>query len=116
MLFTLVLKADEIKTLFQSVDSMSFRTSLARNTYQGYFLTEEFLGLIVVPIAATLLVLYTTYYVKFPIFTALLCACRQEGEQCLESMVFQQEWWNDYWSRVLPAAIHQIDGLRAQGG
>lgn len=81
----------------------------------GYLMRKDVWGLIVLPIISTVVVLCHMHFVREPGTTALTCACLQEGQNCAESMLNQEGWWQQYWSHTLPAAIHQIEALRVQG-
>jgi len=81
----------------------------------GLMFRKDVWGLMFLPILSTVLVLHHMHFVREPANTALTCACLQEGQHCAESMVNQADWWQQYWSRTLPAAIHQIEALRSQG-
>lgn len=111
MLFALVEKetADEVS----DCKPFEFTTVLPTGkTWCGYFLKKECWGLFAVPIISVMIVLRHNYQIKEPMLTVLRCACTQEGAKCLDSIAYQAGWWEDYWGKVLPAAIHQIEALR----
>jgi hypothetical protein len=113
MLFAMVEKdvADEVR----GAKPLRFRTRLPTEGFLGYCLKKECWGLFLLPILSVCIVLYVNSRDKEPILKALMCACVQEGETCLDSMVYKGAWWSSYWSRVLPAAMHQIEALRIAG-
>jgi hypothetical protein len=80
----------------------------------GYTFKKEFWGLVIIPLAAIGAVLWNNHFVRQPIIEALTCTCLQQGDHCAESMVLQKDWWQQYWTHTLPAAIHQIEALRLQ--
>jgi len=116
MLFQLV-ETDVVNEM-QSAKKLGFITRLPTEGFLGYCLKKECWGLFLVPILSVCIVLYFNARDKEPVLTALRCACIQEGDTCLDSMQFQRDWWTNYWSHVLPAAMHQIQALRiaATGG
>jgi len=116
MLFQLV-ETDVVNEM-QSAKKLGFITRLPTEGFLGYCLKKECWGLFLVPILSVCIVLYFNARDKEPVLTALRCACIQEGDTCLDSMQFQRDWWTNYWSHVLPAAMHQIQALRiaAMGG
>lgn len=95
-----------------SCKPIKFETRLPTEGMFGYFLKKECWGLFLVPIMSVCLVLYFNYRDKEPVLTALKCACIQEGDQCIDSMKYQTDWWKNYWSHILPSAMHQIEALR----
>jgi len=110
MLFTLVEK--DVANEMLECKKLGFTTRLPTEGILGYCLKKECWGLFLVPILSVCIVLYFNARDKEPMLTALSCACNQEGDTCLDSMAYQQEWWSTYWNRVLPSAIHQIEALR----
>jgi len=111
------MEANEIKEEgFEDVETLKFETIIPpANTWIGYCFRKECWGLFVIPLVAVVVVLCNTYFVRMPQIEAMTCACLSEGEHCAESMVNQKEWWQHYWSHTLPAAIHQIEGMRLDG-
>jgi len=101
----------------EETERIAYRGVLPRDDGRiaGLMFRKDVWGLVVLPILSTVLVLHHMYFVREPSATALTCACLQEGQQCAESMINQADWWQQYWSRTLPAAIHQIEALRSQG-
>jgi len=110
MLFDL-LEQDTKKALDQCTP-LIFETRLPTTGMAGYALKKECWGLIAVPILSVIMVLIHNYQQKEPILTVLKCACTQEGSKCLDSTTYTGAWWTEYWSKTLPAAMHQIEALR----
>jgi len=113
MLFELVEK--DVKEQVQNCKPIEFVTRLPIEGWAGYCLKKECWGLFLVPILSVCLVLHFNFQQKQPLLTVLRCACTQEGDKCLDSMQYQAQWWKDYWGKVLPAAMHQIEALRIAG-
>lgn len=84
-------------------------------TWSAWFYMQHVWGLVLLPLLATSVVLWHQFFVRTPLITAMRCACLQDGTHCAESMVNQAAWWSHYWSRTLPAAMHQIEAMRLQG-
>jgi len=114
MLFELV--ENDVKDMIDQCKPLEFQTRLPTTGWAGYFLKKECWGLIAVPILSVCIVLYQNYQTKEPILTVLRCACTQEGAKCLDSSQYLAGWWEDYWGKTLPAAIHQIEALRIANG
>jgi len=110
MLFSLT--ESEVKNAMGQCRRMEYDTLLPTKGCLGYCLKKECWGLFLVPVVSIGIVLYYNYSVKEPVMTALGCACLQEGNDCMESMRYKEDWWMEYWSRTLPAAMHQIEALR----
>merc|ERR1719215_79929 len=110
-------EAHEIKEDgFEDVETLKFESIIPpASSWIGYCFRKECWGLFVIPAVAVVVVLWNTYFVRMPRIDAMTCACLSEGEHCAESMVNQREWWQHYWSHTLPAAIHQIEGMRLDG-
>lgn len=113
----LFMEASEIKKDgFEDVEPLKFETVVPPpDEWKGFCFTKECWGLFVIPLVAIVVVLWNTYAVRMPRIEAMTCACLSEGANCAESMVNQREWWQHYWSHILPAAIHQIEGMRLDG-
>jgi hypothetical protein len=94
---------------------LEFVTRLPTKGCAGYCLKKECWGLFLVPLLAISIVIWWTLQQREPILTVLRCACTQEGAKCLDSVQYQAQWWKEYWSKVLPAAVHQIEALRIAG-
>jgi len=113
----LFMETSEIKADgFEDVEPLKFETIVPKsNTWIGYCFTKECWGLFVLPLIAIVVVLWNVHGVRMARIEAMTCACLSEGEHCAESMVNQGEWWQHYWSHILPAAMHQIEGMRLDG-
>jgi len=48
-----------------------------------------------------------------PVYHALQCTCLKVGEPCREAQAFNYDFWYDYWSKVVPGVLTQIDGMKA---
>jgi len=114
MLFELV--ENDVKEMLDHCKPLEFQTRLPTSGWMGYLLKKECWGLIMVPILSVTIVLHQNYQSKEPILTVLRCACTQEGAKCLDSSQYLAGWWEDYWGKTLPAAIHQIEALRIADG
>jgi len=84
-------------------------------TWIGMMYSKEFWGLVILPVISIFVVMWNCHYVRVPLLEALTCTCTQTGPNCAESIQNQLPWWKNYWSQVLPSAVHQIEGLRLQG-
>jgi len=113
MLFELMEK--DVKDSMENSKPLEFVTKLPTQGWAGYCLKKECWGLFLVPALAIYIVLHYNYQQREPMLTVLRCACTQEGSKCMDSVQYQSGWWKDYWSKVLPAAMHQIEALRLQG-
>lgn len=113
MLFELI--EHEIREMMDNARAIEFVTRMPTEGWMGYCLKKECWGLFMVPLLAVCIVLNFTYTQKEPLLTVLRCACTQEGDKCMDSPVYQAEWWKDYWSKVLPSAVHQIEAMRLAG-
>jgi len=102
---------------FDDVEPVRFETSIPheKNTWTGWLFRKEFWGLFVLPVISVICVLWNAHFVRQPLMEALTCTCMQEGDNCAESMSHQEAWWKQYWTHILPAAMHQIEALRLQG-
>jgi len=113
MLYDLIEK--DVKDSMERAKPIEFVTKMPKEGCLGYCLKKECWGLFLVPILSICIVLRHSFQEQAPILTVLRCACTQEGEKCLDSSMYQAAWWKDYWSKVLPSAIHQIEALRLGG-
>lgn len=101
---------------FETVEQIEYISVIPEpSTMIGYFFSKECWALILIPCLSVFVVLYNASTVRGPLIEALTCTCLQQGPNCAESMVHQEAWWNHYWTRVLPNAMHQIEALRIQG-
>jgi hypothetical protein len=111
MLFALV--ENEVRDEVLNCKPLEFETRLPTgDSWAGYLLKKECWGLFAVPLISVIIVIHHNYQIKEPILTVLRCACTQEGSKCLDSIQYQEGWWEDYWAKTLPAAIHQIEAMR----
>jgi len=106
---------------FESAKRIEFHGYVPRDggtswfSFFGIAFRKDFWGLIVLPIIALCTVLNYAHYGRQPIIEAMTCSCVQQGEQCAESIDNQGVFWKEYWTRTLPAAIHQIEAMRLRG-
>jgi len=113
MLFDLLER--DTKTLMDNAKPIEWVTRIPQEGCLAYCLKKECWGLFLVPILAVCIVVRYTYFEREPMLTVLRCACTQEGEKCLDSANYQAAWWRNYWGKVLPSAIHQIEAMRLAG-
>jgi len=113
ILFTLIERKTDNE--MKKCNKLKFRTRLPTEGFAGYCLKKECWGLFLIPVMSVSIVLYFNFRDKEPVLEALRCACIQEGSKCLDSMKFQADWWQNYWSRILPSAMHHIEALRFAG-
>jgi len=113
MLFDLLDK--DTQNAIDNTKPVEWVTKMPTEGWLGYCLKKECWGLFLVPVVSVGLVLCYNYFEKEPILVVLRCACTQEGQKCLDSAVYQASWWEDYWGKTLPAAIHQIEAMRIAG-
>jgi len=113
MLFDLLEK--ETKDEMEKTKPIEWVTRMPTEGCAGYMLKKECWGLFFVPVLSIGIVISFTYMAKEPMLTVLRCACTQEGQKCLDSAVYQAPWWQDYWGKVLPSAMHQIEAMRIAG-
>jgi hypothetical protein len=62
---------------------------------------------------AVLFLLFYTRYTVLPVYDALQCTCASEGPNCREAHVFSSSFWDQYWSKDVPASINGIMALKA---
>lgn len=110
MLYGLMEK--DVKDKVNNSKPLEFETRLPTKGWRGYCLKKECWGLILVPLLSIAIVTWYNFRQREPILTALRCACTQEGDKCMDSVKYQEKWWKNYWSKVLPAAMHQIEAMR----
>lgn len=113
MLYAMVEKS--VTTELMSAKDLAFHGILPTEGCKGYMLKKECWGLFLVPLLSVFLVLYSNMRSKEPVLVALRCACLQEGQKCIDSMPYQAGWWQQYWTKILPAASHQLEALRWAG-
>jgi len=118
---TFILEIDSVlytlmdKKTTEEIDNckkLTFRTRLPSAGCLGYTLKKECWGLFLIPTLSVCIVLFCNQRDKMPVLEALNCACIQEGERCLDSMKYQADWWRNYWSHILPHAMHHIEEFR----
>lgn len=113
ILFALVER--DVSAEMQRCKALTFQSRLPYEGMFGYALKKECWALFLVPILSFMIVTRYTYRNKVPVLMVLQCACTQTGEKCLDSMAYQGHWWDLYWGKVLPQAIHEINALRIAG-
>jgi len=103
---------DHEKEEMDSALDLEFESCLPNSGFWGYALEKECWGLLLAPILSVCLVLWFQVHFKNPVLSILECACLSQGSNCMESMSHQSQWWSSYWSKTLPAVMHQIEALR----
>jgi len=107
---------DEEELSLNDVEPVKSMTHIpGPETWIGTMYSKEFWGLVFLPIMAISVVMWNCHHVRMPLLEALTCTCTQAGPNCAESIQNQLPWWKNYWSQVLPSAVHHIEGLRLQG-
>lgn len=95
---------------------LEFETKLPTEGCAGWMLEKDFWGIIVFPIIAVIIMILNSLLSTKPILDALNCACNQLGPQCHEAQLYNQDWWNNYWSATLPNAMSEIAALKEKAG
>merc|ERR1719498_1277532 len=54
--------------------------------------------------------------VVVPVHEALECSCLQRGDHCEEAMKYDFNFWNEYWTKGVPAALSSVDRLKSNSG
>lgn len=113
---TFLEKTEQADDGYDEVAPISYESMVPhfKTSWIGYMFRKECWGLFLIPCLSIIVVTWNAYFARIPTIDALTCACLQEGAHCAESMVNQEAWWQHYWTRTLPAAIHQIEALRLQ--
>lgn len=107
---------DEEELSLNDVEPVKSMTHIpGPETWIGMMYSKEFWGLVILPVMSIGVVMWNCHYVRVPLLEALTCTCTQTGPNCAESIQNQLPWWKNYWSQILPSAVHQIEGLRLQG-
>jgi len=118
MMFEVFMESAEKSEIgFDDCERISYHGLIPRDngSVGGFLFRKDVWGLLLLPAASIAVVVWFDYHQRQPTVTAMTCACTQEGQHCAESMMNQASWWSEYWTRTLPAAIHQIEALRLQG-
>merc|ERR1719428_2588337 len=106
----------ETRVELGAVAEFEFETRLPSEGCAGWVLHKDFWGIIMFPlIAVGLLVSYSLFVTK-PNLDALNCGCYQTGKQCHEAQLYNKQWWDSYWTVVLPDAIDKIQGFKKAAG
>jgi hypothetical protein len=100
----------------ESTNPIEFETKLPTKGCAGWVLQRDFWALVVFPIVAVGLILYHSLYTTKPALTALNCACYQTGDRCSDAQIYGKDWWNNYFSTVLPSVVKQIKALKDAAG
>lgn len=113
---TFLEKTEQADDGYDEVAPISYESTVPhfKTSWIGYLFRKECWGLFLIPCLCIIVVTWNVYFARIPTIDAMTCACLQEGAHCAESMVNQGSWWQHYWTRTLPAAIHQIEALRLQ--
>lgn len=115
ILFGAIARQSTLATL-EAIEDVEFETSLPTQGCLGWMLLKDFWGIIMFPIIAWLIITYHSLFVTAPVLDALHCACYQTGNQCKEAAVYNLDFWNNYWSQTLPAAMNEIAQLKKAAG
>jgi hypothetical protein len=92
----------------EAIEDIEFETTWPYTGCAGWVLQKDFWGIVMFPlIAVSVMVAFQLFSTK-PILDALNCACYQQGSQCHEAQLYNQDWWNNYWSETLPSAMVEI--------
>lgn len=115
ILYGAIARAETSEEL-EAVAEFEFETRLPSEGLAGWVLHKDFWGIIMFPlIAVGLLVSYSLFVTK-PNLDALNCGCYQTGKQCHEAQLYNKQWWDSYWTAVLPDAIDKIQGFKKAAG
>mmetsp|Transcript_64524 Transcript_64524/g.114710 ORF Transcript_64524/g.114710 Transcript_64524/m.114710 type:complete len:743 (+) Transcript_64524:82-2310(+) len=89
-----------IKAAIDEAKTIPYRTSLPDpESWKHAFINKSVWGISVIPLMVFIQVLYNRHSNILPSAEALLCACHQEGENCLATHVLQKWWWDNYWEK-----------------
>jgi len=103
-----------VQSMIESMDPFLYETSFPdpkKNPWVRYAMRKSCWGLVVLPPLIVAVVYAVNHYTRLPLVEAMHCACELTGERCHENSAQQMQWWDDYWSRQLPAALQQIQVL-----
>jgi hypothetical protein len=114
ILFGSIARARTVEDL-ESVGEIEFETVLPTQGCSGWVLQKDFWGIIMFPLIAIGLIVFHSLFTTQPVLDALNCACYQLGPQCRDADNYGKEWWDNYWSDTLPAAMKAIQKLKAAG-
>lgn len=107
ILFGAVARATTSEEL-EACDDLEFVTRLPTEGCAGWVLQKDFWGVLMFPlITVSIMVLYQLFVVN-PVLDALNCACYQTGGQCYDALLYNEDWWANYWSETLPNAVAEI--------
>jgi hypothetical protein len=96
-----------------NLEDLEFPTYLPTEGFAGWILMKDFWGLVVFPIGAVCVIMYHCHFTVDAVLDALNCACYQAGDQCSDARYFDQDFWDGYWTQVLPGALEKMAALKA---
>jgi len=100
----------------EACKELEFATQLPDAGCAGWVLHKDFWGIIMFPLIAVALLVSYSLFVTNPNLDALNCGCYQKGSQCHEAQLYNKEWWDNYWTVVLPDAMDKIQSFKAAAG
>lgn len=74
----------------------------------------------VIQLVACLLVIWVVMVIYYsgtiqPLYDALQCTCLSQGDNCFETERFSKEFWDQYWSKDVPAVFAAVDKMKSEG-
>jgi hypothetical protein len=115
ILFGAIARATTSEEL-EAVAELEFFTTLPDSGCAGWVLHKDFWGIIMFPIIAIAIMMSFSLFVTKPNLDALNCGCYQKGSQCHEAQLYNKEWWDNYWSTILPSAMTEIQKFKEAAG
>jgi hypothetical protein len=95
---------------------LEFETKLPDAGFAGWVLHKDFWGIIMFPIITIAIMMSFSLFVTKPNLDALNCGCYQKGSQCHEAQLYNKDWWDNYWSVILPNAMTEIQKFKEAAG
>jgi len=111
ILFGAVARAASCDEL-EACQDVEFETRLPTTGCAGWMLQKDFWGIVMFPIMTIAIMVAYQLFVTKPVLDALNCACYQTGSQCHEAQLYNKDWWDTYWSAILPNAMAEIATLK----
>lgn len=92
-----ILISEEEQSEHEALAPLVFPSSFPHHGHRAKLYKKGNWGLTVIPAICLGIALWNDWKTTAPIMEALDCLCFHHGPQCLESRIFNQGFWSEYW-------------------
>lgn len=99
-----ILVSEEEQSEHEGLAPLVFPSSFPHHGNKAKLYKKGNWGLTIIPALCVFIALWNDRKITEPIMEALDCVCFHHGPQCLESRIFDQSFWSQYWGSTAAVA------------